>query len=341
MNNTPKENKLNMFDYFNEVIYSFFTPKDSPTEYYGEVRFHFYNAEGVLVTEFTDKNQIDEVIKFEEKRIKGFKNNKFPLVFDDIHEQRRIWDPKRHISILKGEEPVDMKFMGRRQMTGTRPTNGGSQNAPSMNSPSTTQSKGRSNSKDLISDEDHINMTFMARRRVMDDKFVESGRQLKTTVSPISQLESDEWDQIVAELTKKPDEEKVEYLKKAVESGRRLKVNRNLSGKDKCNKNTDEDKERRSTYDEIWGIENEEIDESGFDSWMKERSDSWLKEHPRLKEDLVNTILNVSIKHGFYNITNYDDLSYLGERVEALIPFIAFNKKRRGSYTSNDWENKN
>ena len=151
-----KKNKFNIFDYFGEVTYSFYTLKDSTTDYYGEVIFHFYNAERMLVTEFTNKNQIDEIIEFEEKRIKGFERRGFPLVFDDAHTQRRIWNPKRHISILKEPKVEYLK------------------------------------------------------------KAVESGRKLKstkTTSRPVSQLESDEWDQIVAELIKKPDEE----------SGRKLK----------------------------------------------------------------------------------------------------------------------
>lgn len=42
----------------------------------------------------------------------------------------------------------------------------------------------------------------------------------------VQPLENEEWDQLVAELEKDPVKEKVDYIKKAVESGRKLKVHR-------------------------------------------------------------------------------------------------------------------
>lgn len=39
-------------------------------------------------------------------------------------------------------------------------------------------------------------------------------------------LENEEWDQLVAELNKESAKEKSEYIHKAVESGRKLKVHR-------------------------------------------------------------------------------------------------------------------
>lgn len=42
----------------------------------------------------------------------------------------------------------------------------------------------------------------------------------------VQPLENEEWDQLVAELNKEPTKEKSEYIHKAVESGRKLKVHR-------------------------------------------------------------------------------------------------------------------
>lgn len=42
----------------------------------------------------------------------------------------------------------------------------------------------------------------------------------------VQPLENEEWDQLVAELKKEPAKERAEYLRKAVESGRKLKVHR-------------------------------------------------------------------------------------------------------------------
>lgn len=45
-------------------------------------------------------------------------------------------------------------------------------------------------------------------------------------IREVQPLENKEWTQLVAELRSEPDQEKVEYLKRAVESGRKLKVHR-------------------------------------------------------------------------------------------------------------------
>lgn len=42
----------------------------------------------------------------------------------------------------------------------------------------------------------------------------------------VQPLEKEEWAQLVAELKKDPAKEKVDYIKTAVESGRKLKVHR-------------------------------------------------------------------------------------------------------------------
>ena len=67
-----------------------------------------------------------------------------------------------------------------------------------------------------------------------------------------------------------------------MESGRKLKVHRSLSGKDRCNKKIDEDE---AQLEEIWGLDeeiNKEIDEAEFNSWLKENQIEsyfkWLKE---------------------------------------------------------------
>ncbi len=42
----------------------------------------------------------------------------------------------------------------------------------------------------------------------------------------VQPLENEEWSELVAELNKEPEQEKVEFLQKAVASGRKLKVHR-------------------------------------------------------------------------------------------------------------------
>ena len=42
----------------------------------------------------------------------------------------------------------------------------------------------------------------------------------------VQPLENEEWDELVAELNKEPEKEKVEFLQKAVENGQKLKVHR-------------------------------------------------------------------------------------------------------------------
>ena len=42
----------------------------------------------------------------------------------------------------------------------------------------------------------------------------------------VQPLDNEEWNQLVAELTKAPDKERVDYIHKAVDSGRKLKVHR-------------------------------------------------------------------------------------------------------------------